>query len=74
MHTTIDYSKIPEGAREIAALNDLREYLGDARYSELVKGCKPTNRKYIQGILEIIAGAQGYPVQCFLDMYCGVEG
>lgn len=33
MHTTIDYSKIPEGAREIEALHDLKEYLGNDRFS-----------------------------------------
>ena len=72
-HNVINYSELTGAAKVTKALSDVLEHLGPERYNLLVEGSRPERRGYIEGCLVNIAGISGFPVEAFLDTYCGPE-
>ena len=74
MHTDIDYSCYSPEMAEQKALNDLREYLGEAQYTRLVKQVSrwpdtDDSATHIRTALGMVAGVEGYPVEVFIKRY-----
>lgn len=70
-----NYSQIPdETERKAKALADLKEWLGEERYNktsqivrERIAAGQPMRRSQFLLTVSFIAGAEGYPVECWAD-------
>lgn len=68
MHTNIKYDGT-EQEKDAKAIEDIKEYLGEDKYSILVALAKSeAHIDYVENILGF-AGIQGYPVNAFLRTY-----
>lgn len=69
MKTTKDYSKSP--AKSFDALEDIRDYLGAARWEALYPQMKAVTHPRQFTFFCSIAGIEGFPVTAWYDHYHG---
>ncbi len=75
MKTKIRYNQSDKEAKIQAALSDVKEYLGEAKYNVLVRGVKSEYEYYgirhavrINRVYCLIAGIEGFPVRAILTI------
>lgn len=72
MKYTIDYSGITDKtAKEEKAIQDIKDYLGEKSFNDLVEAAKhepPMSRMLAMFILSF-AGISGYPAKIFVEKY-----
>jgi hypothetical protein len=68
-HHEVDYSELEGAAKEIKALADIIDYLGQEKFNLLVEHTKTCDAGYVRGALTHVAGISGYPVTAFINHY-----
>jgi hypothetical protein len=71
-HYDISYSNISKDQQDAKALNDIREYLGNAKYKLISEATQKYSMDQIDMFLGL-AGVRGFPVFAFMRAHYSIK-
>ena len=75
MKQEIDYSTMNDAEKFYEAINDCKNYLGEAKFKEITEALKVDHPplKQFTAMLSMLAGIEGYPVKAWYQYAFGFD-